>query len=148
MGVKQKSVCNEQYYKMLFEENIEIIRNFIFYKCGDMSAAEDIAQDAFIKLWNNCQKVVFEKAKSFLMKVAQNQFYNEQKHKKVKLNYNKQKYNHQITSSSINNPQFVMEEKEFMKKLETSIADLPAKQREVFLLSRIDKKTYIYKSQK
>jgi len=35
-----------------------------------------------------------------------------------------------------------MEEKEFMDKLQNAIADLKEGQREVFLLSRIDKKTY------
>ena len=39
-------------------------------------------------------------------------------------------------------PEFLMEEQEFMIKLKKVIADLPEKQREVFLLSRIDKKKY------
>jgi len=39
-------------------------------------------------------------------------------------------------------PEFLLEEKEFMARLEKVIADLPEKQREVFLLSRIDKKKY------
>ena len=39
-------------------------------------------------------------------------------------------------------PEFLLEEKEFMVKLKKVIADLPEKQREVFLLSRIDKKKY------
>ena len=37
---------------------------------------------------------------------------------------------------------FLLEEKEFMQKLENAIASLSEKQREVFLLNRIDKKTY------
>ena len=37
---------------------------------------------------------------------------------------------------------FLFEEKEFMKKLQDAIAILPEKQREVFLLNRIDKMTY------
>jgi len=35
-----------------------------------------------------------------------------------------------------------MEEKEFMDKLQQTLAELPEGQREVFLLNRIDKKTY------
>ena len=35
-----------------------------------------------------------------------------------------------------------MEEKEFMDKLQNAISDLTDGQREVFLLNRIDKKTY------
>ena len=43
---------------------------------------------------------------------------------------------------TIQSPEFLLEEKEFKQKLEDTIADLPEKQRVVFLLSRIDKKTY------
>jgi RNA polymerase sigma-70 factor (ECF subfamily) len=35
-----------------------------------------------------------------------------------------------------------MLEKEFLEKIEKAIADLPEKQKEVFLLSRIEKKKY------
>ena len=39
-------------------------------------------------------------------------------------------------------PEFLMLEKEYMEKLKNAISDLSERQREVFLLSRIDKKTY------
>ncbi len=139
MAISQKSVCDEQTFKSIFDANSEVIRNFIYYKCGNMAQAEDITQDAFVKLWQNCKKVVFEKAKSFVMKVAQNAFYNEADHKKVVLKYNK---NANLPKGHTISPEFLMEEKEFMTKLQQSIANLPQKEREVFLLSRKDKKTY------
>lgn len=137
--VQKKSVCDEKTFRLIFDDHSEIIRNFIYYKCGNMQQAEDITQDAFVKLWKNCKKVVFEKAKSFVMKVAQNAFFNEVEHQKVVLKYNKR-----TTSlpSYSNSPEFLMEEKEFMIRLQQSIASLPVKEREVFLLSRKDKKTY------
>lgn len=135
----EKSICEEQHFKSIFDKHSEVIRNFIYYKCGDMQQAEDITQDAFIKLWHNCKKVAFEKAKSFVMKVAQNAFFNEVKHQKVILKYNKNTDTSGIFSES---PDFIMEEKEFLKKLQQCITNLDPKQREVFLLSRKDKKTY------
>lgn len=136
---KEKSVCDDRTFKAIFDNDSEVIRNFIYYKCGNMEQAEDITQDAYVKLWKNCKKVVLKKAKSFVMKVAQNAFYNEANHQKVIL-----KYNESVTfdDKDNNSPEFLMEEKEFMIKLQRSIADLPTKQREVFLLSRKDKKTY------
>lgn len=136
----EKSVCDEVVFAALFDAHAEVIRNFVYYKCKDMQQAEDITQDAFVKLWQNCKKVLFSKARSFVMKVAQNAFFNQVAHDKVILKYN----------ASINtgvraiteSPDFLMEEKEFMQKLERSIADLPEKERVVFLLSRKDKKTY------
>jgi RNA polymerase sigma-70 factor (ECF subfamily) len=46
------------------------------------------------------------------------------------------------SSSDNENPQFLLEEEEFMRQLKSAINKLPADQREVFLMNRIDKKTY------
>ncbi len=136
--MKHRSVCESQTFKALFDTHSETLRNFIYYKCGDIQQAEDIVQDSFIKLWKNCAKVIFEKAKSYLFTVANNAFLNEIAHKKVVLEHQK---NHSQKSSNLT-PEFLLEEKEFMEKLNKAIADLPFRQREVFLLSRIDKKKY------
>ena len=66
-------------------------------------------------------------------------FLNEVAHQKVILKYKKQ------MPSSISNetPEFVLRQKEFQEKLQRTIAKLPDGQREVFLLNRIDKKTYV-----
>ncbi len=45
-------------------------------------------------------------------------------------------------NTSIETPEFKMEEEEFKVRLEAAIADLPETQREVFLMNRIDKMTY------
>lgn len=138
MNNSTKSICDKKTYTYLFDTHSKTLYNFIYYKCGDIDQAEDIVQDAFIKLWNNCSKVVFEKAKSFLYTVARNLFLNEVAHKKIVLQ-------HQLdtTINSTNEtPEFLLEEQEFMVRLKKAIANLPEKQREVFLLSRIDKKKY------
>ncbi len=138
MNIETQSVCEEKTYKLLFEEHSKSLFNFIYYKCGDTEQAEDVVQEAFIKLWNNCSNVVFEKAKSFLFTVARNLFLNEVAHKKIVLKH-KSNLSPDITNET---PEFLMEEQEFMVKLKKSIADLSEKQREVFLLSRIDQKKY------
>jgi RNA polymerase sigma-70 factor (ECF subfamily) len=132
------SVCEEKVFQRIFDEHSQTIRNFVFYKCGDVQQAEDITQDAFIKLWEHCAKVLVDKAKSFVMKIAQNAFYNETAHRKVVLKYKKQA----TTELFSHSPDFILEEKEFMDRLQRAISELSVKQREVFLLSRKDKKTY------
>lgn len=139
MGTEEKSVCDEKVFEQIFNDHSEVIRNFIYYKCKDMQQAEDIVQDAFVKLWHNCSKVLFGKARSFVMKVAQNAFFNEVAHDKVVLKYNKAFGGMSAFAESAD---FFMEEKEFMEKLQRSIASLSEKERVVFLLSRKDKKTY------
>ncbi len=138
MTPPSKSVCKQPVFTKLFETHAESVRNYIYYKCGDKEQANDIMQEAFIKLWHNCKKVIFEKAKGFLCTVANNMFLNQVAHNKVRLEYAKIPQN----NKNIESPDFLMEEKEFMDKLQNAIADLSEGQREVFLLNRIDKKTY------
>ena len=138
MSNSNKSVCESKNFETLFNSHATTLRNYIYYKSGDENLAEDIVQESFITLWQNCKKVVYDHALFYLKRIANNKFLNVVKHKKVVLNYSKQK------ADEVNNqsPEFILEEKEFMTKLKTVIENLPEKQREVFLLNRIDKKTY------
>ncbi|MGG6232155.1 RNA polymerase sigma factor [Tenacibaculum sp. SDUM215027] len=134
-----KSVCEQRNFEEIFNQHSQTLRNYIYYKCGDTQQAEDIVQEAYIKLWSNCAKVIFEKAKSYLYTVANNHFLNDIAHKKVVLEHQKQSVSSGTTNET---PQYILEEEEFHTKLKKAIANLPEKQREVFLLSRIDKKKY------
>jgi len=138
MSTSSKSVCEQPVFNELFKKHSRTIRNHIYYKCGDPDQAEDVMQEAFIRLWNNCKKVLSDKARAFLYKVATNLFLHQVEHQKVRLAYAKlpqRDKNHE-------SPDFILEEKEFMEKLQNAIAALSEAQREVFLLNRIDKKTY------
>ncbi|WP_298755480.1 RNA polymerase sigma factor [uncultured Psychroserpens sp.] len=136
--IKNSSMCDEKTYELFFKTHSKVFRNYIYYKCGDIQQAEDIVQDTFIKLWKNCAKVALKKAKSYMFTLANNAFLNQVAHKKVVLEYQKTIMRQQTNES----PEFILEEKEFLLKLNKAIADLPEKQRVVFLLSRIDKKKY------
>ena len=136
--LEKKSVCESEVFEELYSEHSKSLYNFAFYKTGNSAQSEDLVQEAFIKMWNNCVKIIFEKAKSFLFTVVNNQFLNAVAHKKVVLNYRK----HEVKESTNESPEFLLEEKEFLNKIQTTISNLKEGQREVFLLNRIDKKTY------
>ena len=133
-----KSVCEEKIFDTVFMSHSEHLRNFMYYKSGNLQRSEDIMQDSFIKLWMECTKVPFEKAKSFLFTVANNLFLNQEKHKKVVLKFESRN----ILRNNVESPQFLMEEAEFEKQLKVAIGSLPDGQREVFLMNRIDKLKY------
>ncbi len=141
MSDDKNSTCNEQVFDQFFKSHAKLLRNYIYYKFGDLEQAEDIVQDSFIKLWNNCSSVTIDKAKSYIYTVATNLGISITRHQKVRFKY--QDYILQ-SKTDINNesPEFVALEKEYMTTLKKAIAELPDRQREVFLLSRIDKKTY------
>lgn len=138
MSGRKQNICDSKTFEVIFKTYAKDIRSFLFFKTQDIQAAEDILQDVFVKLWNNCSNVSFDKVKSYLYSIANNVFINQVKHLKVVQNY-KQHHKKESTNES---PEFILLEKEFLEKLETTIVRLPEKQREVFLLSRIEKKKY------
>lgn len=138
MSKDQYKICESKTFESLYQKYAKDLRRFIFFKTQDLNKTEDILQDTFIKLWDNCSKVDYEKVKSYLFTVASNTFLNSVKHEKVV-----RKHRQGIANPKTNeSPEFIMLEKEFMDKLERTINSLPEKQKEVFLLNRIEKKTY------
>jgi len=138
MSTSLSSVCEERVYAKVFRDYAKVVRNFILFKCGNAAQADDLTQDAFVKLWKNCAKVPLDKAKSFLFTVVKNDFFNQVEHQKVVLKYQQSKRSHVNKET----PEFVMREKEFQQELNDAINSLSEKQREVFLLNRIEKKKY------
>ena len=132
------NLCNEIAYESAFRQYAKELRQFMYIKTGSIQRSEDIVQDAFIKLWKNCKKVTNESVRGFLYKVCKNQFLNEVKHQQVVLKYQA----HVANPSTSQDPEFLMMEKEYHEKLIHAIQSLPEKQRTVFLLNRIEKKTY------
>lgn len=132
------STCEEHNYQKVYHDNAQKLRNFIYYKCGDLEKAEDIVHEAYIKLWENCKKIVLEKVRAFLYTTANRLFLNQEAHQKVALRFEKDSQ----SNLASNDPQYELEEKEFKSQLEAAISNLPETQREVFLLNRIDKMSF------
>jgi RNA polymerase sigma-70 factor (ECF subfamily) len=130
--------CDEKKFSDFFLDNSNLLNNYIYYKCGNVDLANDIVQDAFIKFWDNCKKVIPGKAKSFLFTIANNLFLNEYAKNKTALNFkNTPKQNY--TNES---PEFLLEEKEFGTKLNKALSNLSEAQRTAFLMNRVDGKKY------
>jgi len=136
--VDRQSVCQESQFDLVYQEQVKPLYHFIYYKCGDQALAEDIVQEAFLKLWENCSKVRKDQAKSYLFTVARNLFLNKISRKKVALKFIQQLSNTQERE----NPETILRQKEFQDQLQAAINQLPENQQIVFLLSRIDKMKY------
>lgn len=132
-------VCKESIYTDFFKKHVKALRNYLLYKYGNADHAEDMTQEAFIKLWQNCKDVPLEKAKSYIYTIANNSSLNIIAHEKVKLNF--QKSNTQQDRSN-ENPEFLLEENQFKDKLLLAIDKLNETQRVAFLMHRIDGKKY------
>ena len=136
--LKPGSICEESVYASIFKDYSKNLYNFLYYKTGNLNLAKDLTQEAFMRLWKNCAAVLFQNAKGYVFKTANNLLINEYKHQQIVLQFE----NIPQSDAHKESPAFLLEEKELRQQLESAIAALPEKQRIVFLLSRIDKKTY------
>ena len=110
----------------------------MYYKLGDTQAAEDIAQEAFIKLWEKSSTVRMTTVKTFLFTIGSNLAINQMKHKQVRFNF----ANRQVSMVEKETPEFLLEQKEFKARLEEVIGMMPEGSREVFLMNRLEEKKY------
>jgi RNA polymerase sigma-70 factor (family 1) len=137
---QNQKLCSDAVFRSVFDTNFKVLRNFLVYKFrGDIESAEDAAQNAFVKLWENCGIIQPEQAKQFLYTTA------------IRLSLNTLKHNHVVSnfelqfkpkSSHKESPEFLMEEIELKNQLEKAINDLPEKQRVVFLMNRFENQSY------
>ena len=135
---KKQNVCEDVLFQELFKTHSRDLYKFLYYKYGEENNPQDLVQEAFIKLWNNCDKVPPEKARSFLFTVANNQMLNELAKKKTVIKYRQEKPKAYTNET----PEFMFEESEYMNKLQTAIESLSEPQRVAFLLNRIEGKKH------
>lgn len=133
----EKSVCEERYFQEIYSGLSVKLRNFVYYKIGDLERSEDIVQEAMIRLWENCKTVAFDKAKSFLYTVSNRLLIDSVRHDKVRLEFTKSS-----STNTTHDASYDLEKKEFERVLEQAIGQLSEPQREAFLMNRIDKMTY------
>jgi RNA polymerase sigma-70 factor (family 1) len=114
------------------------VRNFIYYKTGDIQVAEDIVQDTFLKVWERRETIKVETVKSLLYKIAGNLFLNTIERDKVSFRF----LAACDKDALFNAPDFELEMKEFENRLQDSLSELDDKNRTVFLMNRIDELTY------
>ena len=136
---KNKNICKESVFEKLYHLYAKELRNFLIYKFQDVQASEDVVQECFVKLWQNCAEVEFEKVKSFLFTVGNNTFINIKKHEQI---VRKHQTKAPKQSSDNVSPEFIIIEEEYARKLHKLINSLPEKQKEVFMMSRIEKLKY------
>lgn len=138
-GDTAQGVCAPKTFESIFVEYAPAIRNFLYARCGDAARAEDLTQEAFVRLWKNCARVVVEKSKSFLFTVAHNLFLDAVRHDKVVLTY-RQKPQHPTAEPE--DPQYLLEMEEFKTQLEFTLAQMPEASRVAFMMNRFDGMTY------
>lgn len=126
-------------FKDVFDRFYHPVKNFLYYKLGDVTLAEDLVQEVFLKTWEKRDSVRLETVKSLLYTIASNLANNHYTSARTRFEFElKENFNH----STQENPQYLLENTEFKERLERALANLPENQRMVFLMSRMDDLTY------
>jgi len=125
-------------FKEIFDLYYEKVRSFAYYKTGNLQLSEDIVQDTFMKLWERRDKINESTVKPLVYTMAENSIKNYFKHKKAAFNFVLKMDKNIVTEPA----DFMLEQEEFNRFLNKTLAEIPEKSRVVFLMNRIDKLTY------
>lgn len=129
-----KDVLTIQEFEHAFDLYYTNLRNFLYYKTSNAELAEDVAQDAFVKLWETRDKINKTSLKAYLFTIGNNLAINQLKRDQLKFKF----LNLQTARQDIKTPEYLLEMQEFDQKLQATLARIPEGAREVFLMNRID----------
>ncbi len=119
-------------FKEVFDRYFDSVRSYVFYRCGDTELATDIAQDAFIKIWEKNLPFDLKQNKGLLYKIAGDLFVSHFRRQKLARRYEREISLDLISEETSNLIQY----RELKSIYEKALSRLPEKQRIVFLMSR------------
>lgn len=68
-----ESILNQENFRKLFDENYNLLCNYINTYTGDWDLSQEIAQKTFVKLWEKRDEIAFStSARSYLFQSARN----------------------------------------------------------------------------
>jgi RNA polymerase sigma-70 factor (ECF subfamily) len=125
-------------FKSLFEQHFDTVRNYIYYRSGNEELATDIAQEAFMRIWEKKTVNSSDKVIGLIYKIASDIFVSKYRRQQVELKFQKTlNPNHTYYS-----PEDEFQFNELKIKYEKALSKLSEKQRIVYLLSRKDELKY------
>ncbi|WP_195439009.1 MULTISPECIES: RNA polymerase sigma factor [Bacteroides] len=132
-------MLNKAEFKQIFDRYFDTIRSFIFYRCGDVDAASDMAQDVFMKIWEKRDQIDTSQIKALLYKISNDMVISNYRKNTTRLDYEQ-------SMTTNNEAQLSPEEELNFQELSASYAkaleQMPEIQRVVFLMNRNDEMKY------
>jgi RNA polymerase sigma-70 factor (ECF subfamily) len=125
----------KEFFKFLFDNNFDSLRNYLYYRCGDKELATDIAQDCFLKLWEKQPGGDEVAIRKLLYKMGHDIFISRYRHSRVEKDFAfKQNFSNETSPS----PEDELNYSELKKKYQQVLNEMPENYRVVFLMSRTD----------
>jgi RNA polymerase sigma-70 factor (ECF subfamily) len=138
--VIRMKASDKEAFKAVFYLYQQCIFNFLFFKLNNAAVAEDLLQDVFLKLWQNRFGLDEHKSlQSYLYTIAANLTLNFYRSQNVRNNYLQLQPKEPV---EILTPFSLLESKELNSTITEAIKLLPDKIRIVFLMHRVENKSY------
>lgn len=125
-------------FKKCFDNWFDEIRNYVNYRCCDSDLATDIAQEAFVKLWEKKFEFEGNRTKGLIYKIANDLWINEYRKVKSERRYQLSLSWKEGSNATENDVNY----QELKDNYEKALATLPEKRRAVFLMSRMEDMKY------
>ena len=139
--LKDLKNSNESAFKKLFFYYHDTLFRFICYRISETDIAKDIIQETFIRVWKNRVKIDPKKSFfSYIAKISTNLCLDHFRHLQVRKKH--QKTIPKFGESHFYNPETETNLKDLKSKIKKITNEkLPEKCRQIFILSRIEKKS-------
>jgi len=116
------------------------IFNFLSFKTNDRTAAEDLLQETFIKLWETRQRLdESQSVKSYLFTIANNLALNHIRHQKIVVSFMERASIDKVAAES---PYEQLTHKELEECVQQAIETMSDKVRIVFLMCKVEGLSY------
>ena len=130
----------ETLFSVYFPRLNDFARNVV----KDNVVSQDIVQDVFVKIWEKRSEVETINIEAYLFRLVRNRCLDYIKHMRVVHNRMQEieissKFEELYRIDFIGDEPYLLIEKELISKIEETVNKLPARCREVFILSRVNK---------
>ena len=126
-------------FREIYDAYFEPVCRFLNYYTRDISVIEEVAQDVFVKLWEDRETLEIQYIKTYIYNAARNKMLNELrdvKNRNVLLeNWAKREFENQQAEDCV-------DMNEFLQLLQASVETLPATCQEIYRMSREQNMSY------
>jgi RNA polymerase sigma-70 factor, ECF subfamily len=140
--IKRLKNNDEKAFEELFRKYFTALHNYANFYVGNIQIAEDLVHDVYFKIWESRNKLIIHTSiKSYLYRSVHNTCIQYLRHLKVVKEHNKNQ-EARLDEALLMNTLFSetvlskLLEKEISELVEDSISKLPAKTRDIYLMSR------------
>ena len=136
-------MINKAEFKQLFDRHFDDLRTFIFYRCGNLDMAQDMAQDVFMKVWEKRENLNNQNLKSLLFKMGNDLVISNYRKEAVRNDFAQcATAQGAMTQDACQSPEDDMIYQELVAAYAKALELMPEANRTVFLMSRNEELKY------